>query len=88
MVKLYGVPKSLQDWWNRAVRPPWSMVIYRLLLVLAASILVAAAFASGILILGYIAAIVVTWFLAEDVQALASDLWNARWAELNSNLFG
>jgi len=70
------IPRYAIDWGRRFLRGSLVNIVWKLLVVLVGGTLVVLALSSGVAFVAAIAGIVLSFFIADDIQQLASDIWN------------
>lgn len=70
------IPKYVVEWLRGFWRGTLVDVLWKSLLLVVGGALVVVALSSGMALLAAVAAIVLSLFIADDVQRLAADVWN------------
>jgi hypothetical protein len=78
------VPKHVATVVSRTIHSPWWLNLYRIVLILVASVVVIGALRSSSVLLGAIASIILFVALVDDVSKAASDVWNANFLEVRT----
>lgn len=86
MVRLIGVPRYLTKWVGRFFSAGVVDILWRLALIAIGGLIVYVAITNIGGFVAAIAGIVLSIFVADDLQKLAGDIWNRRWAEVSVNL--
>lgn len=84
-MKLYGIPRSVAQSTRRLFAGTLGDVLWKLF-ILGLLVLVGIALLSMGAVGGVIGGILLGTLLADDVRAFISDLWNRRWARIETPL--
>lgn len=86
MVRLFGIPRYVQQRLRRFRRESLVDRLWQVFLVVVGGFAVYLMFSSGGILLAFVAGTILSIFLADDIRQLASDIWNRNWAEVRVNL--
>lgn len=70
------IPQYTVNWLRRFWSGTVVDILWKTLLLLVGGALVVLALSSGVALVAAVAGIVLSFFIADDIQRLASDIWN------------
>lgn len=77
------IPKSVLEFAGRVRSGPWLLTLWRTVLVVVLFSVAFALVAGGGILGGFVAAVIVTMFITDPVQAVVADLWNMNFVRVD-----